>query len=552
MSPIGNQLTHLKRFMFYASLVWSLLILASLFWNLYLIRDQAEVLAEHEARANWNKDLAFRRWATRHGGLYVKTNKRTPPSPYLAHLPYRDVETLEGIKLTLMNPAYMMSQMTHEFEDMYGIKGKITGQILLNPKNKADAWELRSLKKFDMGIKETVEISDIDGDTYLRFMKPMIMREGCMLCHGHLGFKVGDIRGGVSISIPLKPYLQSAQSNKDFLINSHSLIWILGLLGIAILHFSFKQKIEQKYQVELELDELNTTLEDKVVARTLELEDLNNKISDISRSAGMAEIVSGVLHNIGNILNSINISASIANDKINHSKSKNIARVSKLINDNRTCLCDFFENHEQGKLLPDYLALLSQEVTDDNKEIKHELDYLISNIDHIKAIIKSQQDYAGGYGIIEKINIVNLIDDALKIQNQDFNKNHINVIKNHTGITSISTNKHKLLQIIVNFISNAKHALMDSSNSEKNISITTENNESTLTISIADTGIGITEADMKHLFEYGFTRKIKGHGFGLHHSAIVANELKGEIKVFSDGPEKGAEFKLTIPIDAEA
>lgn len=175
---------NIKQFAIFSAIAWTILIIVSLGWNLNLIESQAEYLASREAQANWDKDQAFRRWATRHGGLYVKPDERTPPNPYLSHLSNRDVETTDGLKLTLMNPAYMMSQMTREFEEMYGIKGSITGQVLLNPENKPDSWELIALKQFDKGVKEFTELSHINGEPYLRFMKPMVMREGCVQCHG--------------------------------------------------------------------------------------------------------------------------------------------------------------------------------------------------------------------------------------------------------------------------------------------------------------------------------------------------------------------------------
>ncbi len=243
-----------RQFALFSAIAWSLLIIISINWNLNLLQSQAIDLATFEARANWNKDQAFRRWATRHGGVYVKPDKRTPPNPYLSHLPHRDVITTEGIRLTLMNPAYMMSQMTSEFEEMYGIKGRITGQVLLNPANKADDWEMSALKQFDQGITEVTELSDIDGQPYLRLMKPMIMKEGCVLCHGHLGFKVGDIRGGVSISIPLNTYLLAESNGRKTLWISHLGIWLLGLSGIFFLSYLRQQKIIQQRETEKALN----------------------------------------------------------------------------------------------------------------------------------------------------------------------------------------------------------------------------------------------------------------------------------------------------------
>ncbi|MBL6947443.1 MAG: PAS domain S-box protein [Rhodospirillales bacterium] len=245
----------ISRYSVFAGIALTLLVVASSVWNVNHLENHAKYLATEEARANWNKDQAFRRWATRHGGLYVRPDERTPPNPYLEHLPNRDVVTTDGVKLTLMNPAYMMSQMTKEFESMYGIKGKITGQILLNPKNEADPWELNALKQFDEGVKEVSEQTDIDGSPYLRLMRPMVMKKGCVLCHGHLGFKVGDIRGGVSISVPLTPYFAAAQESKTYLISTHGVVWIIGMLTIGLVSWRGQKREIERRQVEEALRE---------------------------------------------------------------------------------------------------------------------------------------------------------------------------------------------------------------------------------------------------------------------------------------------------------
>jgi len=212
--------------------VWTGLVGFSLLWNLRNLNDQQIKHAIDEARANWNKDQAFRRWATKLGGIYVKPTPSTPPNPYLKDLDHRDVVTTDGMKLTLMNPAYMMRQMTQDFEDLYGIKGKITGKKVLNPINKPDEWELRALEAFAKdGEKEIYEQAQIDGKPYLRYMKPMYMTKGCVACHGASGFKEGDLRGGVSVSIPLTPYFEAAEEIAASMRVTHASVWLIGVMG---------------------------------------------------------------------------------------------------------------------------------------------------------------------------------------------------------------------------------------------------------------------------------------------------------------------------------
>jgi hypothetical protein len=250
-TPSSPSSSSIFRYAIFVGMALTLLVAVSSLWNIKNLDGQARYLATEEAKANWNKDQAFRRWATRHGGLYVKPDERTSPNPYLDHLPNRDVETTDGVKLTLMNPAYMMSQMTKEFEAMYGIKGKITGQILLNPKNEADPWELKALKQFDKGVKGVSEQTNIDGQPYLRLMRPMVMMKGCVKCHGHLGFKVGDIRGGVSISVPLTPYFGAAEQSKTSLLSTHGAVWITGMLTIGFVSWRGQRREVARWQGEV-------------------------------------------------------------------------------------------------------------------------------------------------------------------------------------------------------------------------------------------------------------------------------------------------------------
>lgn len=235
----GLQKRDVRRTFFIAGTFWTVFAVIAIAWTYGREEEQVNRLALKEARANFNKDLAFRRWATGHGGVYVEPDARTPPNPYLAHLPRRDVVTTDGHRLTLMNPAYMMRQMTKEFEQNYGIKGSITGLVQLNPINAPDPWERRVLEDFTRAPDEAAEVHElrqIGGAPYLRMMRPMFMTEGCVKCHGHLGFKDGDLRGGISVSVPLTAYLEDAHSQgrmAGWLFGGFWLFGVFGLIGYA-------------------------------------------------------------------------------------------------------------------------------------------------------------------------------------------------------------------------------------------------------------------------------------------------------------------------------
>ncbi|MFC1748092.1 PAS domain S-box protein [Pseudomonadota bacterium] len=216
--------------------VWTLISAVSLFWNVYNEKEHTQHVIKNEARAHFNKDQAFRYWATAHGGVYVPTNKRTPANPSLGHIPERDIDTPSGKQLTLMNPAYMVRQLMEEYSELYGVKGRIVSLKPLREKNAPDEWERKALLAFEQGVKEVFEIANIDGQPYLRLMSPMVTKEGCLKCHGIQGYKVGDIRGGVGVSVAMTPYLAIERDQIEKLMLSHVFIWLLGIVAIYVNH----------------------------------------------------------------------------------------------------------------------------------------------------------------------------------------------------------------------------------------------------------------------------------------------------------------------------
>jgi len=310
-----------------------------------------------------------------------------------------------------------------------------------------------------------------------------------------------------------------------------------------------ESEIKERLRIEHELNDLNENLEEKVNERTSELKELNEKIGDIARSAGMAEVASGVLHNVGNVLNSVNVSASVIRDNVRNSKADNLVRVVKMLEENKSNVAEFIGQDEAGKKIPKFLSLLADQLSSEKKNMYRELDELVNNIDHIKNVINMQQSYAGSYGVREKIKLSDLVEDAMRMNIQGIRRHGVKVIRSYTDIAQLYVDKHKVLQVIINIISNAKHAMVESDSEIRDLMIKISTDDDMALLEISDTGIGIAKEDISHLFEYGFKKRRDGHGFGLHHSAIVASELGGKISVESDGPGKGASFKLWLPFD---
>ena len=241
-----------SRIKFYIAtlLIWTILIVSLIFFEFYKIQEEMDNIAKTEARANFNKDQAIRHWAASHGGVYVPIDSTTQPNSALSHIIERDIKTPSGQELTLMNPAYMIRELNNYFAEYYGVVGHLTSKILMRPQNKPDDWELAALNQFEEGIKEVSEYSDIDGETYLRLMQPMVTKQACLKCHAYQGYKVGDIRGGVGISIPMKPILERANHQKKRNIFAFFLIWFIGSSGLTFGYKKVNNSMLKKEQAE--------------------------------------------------------------------------------------------------------------------------------------------------------------------------------------------------------------------------------------------------------------------------------------------------------------
>ncbi|QWV95235.1 DUF3365 domain-containing protein [Geomonas oryzisoli] len=224
-----TQMHKIRRFALFLMLLWTGGVLASFLWFYRQEQESVVEIARAEARATYEKDALYRRWATRHGGVYVAVSEKCPPNPNLAHIPERDVQTPSGRALTLVNPAYMTRQvfdMADSHQDL--VRGHITSLKPIRPENAPDPWEAAALRKFEQGVKEVSEVQILNGRPYMRLMRPFTTEAGCLKCHASQGYHVGDVRGGISASVPL-----DAGSALSGVIAgtavSHGLIWVLGV-----------------------------------------------------------------------------------------------------------------------------------------------------------------------------------------------------------------------------------------------------------------------------------------------------------------------------------
>jgi len=223
---------------------------AQLSWLIFQGSRETIELAFTEARTNCKKDCGFRSWAALHGGVYVPVTKVTKPNPYLSFIPERDIETPSGKKLTLMNPAYMLRQLQEHFSEF---NGRMVSLSPINPLNKPDVWEKEALEAFERGKMEVSEFIKMDNKPYFRFMLPVFVKKTCLKCHKQQGYKLGELRGGINVSVPITKYLE--REHKKIFIHtvSYCFIWILGLFGISISGRQIIKEINKRKKLEQEI-----------------------------------------------------------------------------------------------------------------------------------------------------------------------------------------------------------------------------------------------------------------------------------------------------------
>ena len=276
-----------------------------------------------------------------------------------------------------------------------------------------------------------------------------------------------------------------------------------------------------------------------------ELEEVHKQLLVASRQAGMAEVATNVLHNVGNVLNSVNVSASLVAERIKKSKCAGVARVAGLLA-TQTDLAAFMSG-AQGRHLPAYLQELADELHAERDASMAELSALRANVEHIKEIVAMQQGYARRGGITDTLDVRLLVEDSLRMNEGAFSRHGVTIVRDFAEVPLIQVEKHKVLQILVNVIRNAKYACAEMRGGEKRVTVRVRATPSSIEVAVIDTGIGIPAENLERIFNHGFTTRSEGHGFGLHSSALAAREIGGSLYASSAGVGRGATFTLTLP-----
>ncbi|HEV2209982.1 MAG TPA: ATP-binding protein [Verrucomicrobiae bacterium] len=285
-----------------------------------------------------------------------------------------------------------------------------------------------------------------------------------------------------------------------------------------------------------------------------QLDKLNRQLMSTSRLAGMAEVATGVLHNVGNVLNSVSVSATAVAERLRRAKVSNLKRAARLLSDHNGRLAEFLTSDPKGKILPEYLSSVAEQVANEHAGVLAKMDSLGEHIEHIKEIVAMQQNYAKVSGVYENLAVVNLVEDALRMNAAAFDRHGIELVRQYEeNVPAVCVDRHKILQILINLLRNAKYAMESRGDASKRLLVQIKTpGTGRISISILDNGVGIAPEHLTRIFNHGFTTKREGHGFGLHSGANAAREMGGSLTARSEGPGRGAEFILELPAAAAA
>ena len=279
------------------------------------------------------------------------------------------------------------------------------------------------------------------------------------------------------------------------------------------------------------------------------LDKTRKDLIEASRFAGMAEVATGVLHNVGNVLNSLNVSSTLVADGLRQSKVGSLLKLSALLQEQAGNLGAFLTQDPRGRRVPELLATLATNAVGERDRLLAEVESLQKNVDHIREIVVMQQSYATMAGVVEPLDAAALMEDSLRMNSSALARHEVRVVRDFQPVPLIVAERGKVLQILVNLIRNAKYAADEGGSADKVVTLRVAPGAAgRVILAVQDNGIGIAPDHLDRIFVHGFTTRKDGHGFGLHSSANAANEMKGSLTVHSAGPGRGATFTLDLPV----
>ena len=489
---------HVERYVWILAVVWTVIIAASLVWNVIQVRRNTLEAARIQARAAFEKDVIYRRWNAEHGGVYALVTEETRPNPYLK-VSERDVMTPLRKPLTLINPAYMTRQVHELAEEKYGVRGHITSLNPIRPDNAPDPWETEALRAFERGKTEDSSVEKMEGEGYMRLMRPLITEKGCLKCHAAQGYQEGDIRGGISVSVPLEPLWAISRMHVLTLVLGHVLLWLMGLVGVVLgtrrLRWSERER--------------------------------NRAAEALQKAKEKAEAA-------------------------NRAKSVFLANMSHELRTPLNAVLGFSQLMQQN---PETSPSQREDLEIINRSGQH----LLALINDVLDMSKIE---AGRIALkIEPFDLGELVRDVMDMMHRRAEGRGLQLILDQSSDFPryVEADSAKLRQILINLLSNAVKYTEEGGvtirlgatpaygSKAPNLQSSIFN----LQFEVEDTGIGITKQDLEHIFQpfeqLGIHPKQGGTGLGLALTKQFVEMMDGEIGVEST-VGKGSLFYVEIPV----
>ena len=548
------QIESIQRYSLILSIAWTLLVCSSFAWYWYHADQEIRKTALAQARASYEKDLIYRRWGAKHGGVYVPVNEQTPPNPHLSHIPERDIATPSGKQLTLVNPAYMTRQvyeMARE-EERLG-RGHITSLKPLRQENAPDPWEAAALKAFEQGEDEVSATVTLDGIPHIRLMRPFITEPPCLKCHAGQGYKLGDIRGGLSVSAPMGALMHDLQVSLLGGGAFHGIILLGGLAIVRIGGHKLCDNARRQYKSELDLHEQTLQLEAEIGERQQIQEHLQEQTAILEEEIAERTAMQEELNQQQQLLEEVNQSLhTMVEEAIAEMRRKDETLI------------------HQGRL-----AAMGEMINNIAHQWRQPLNNVALIIQNMQAGYQSgditpqsmERDVATAMGVIQHMS--RTIDDFRNFFRQDKEKRPFIVNKvialclefvsatlENCGIEVDMTAEDSVVatgypneyaQVILNILGNARDIMQERGTKAPRITIRLFSENGRSVVTIGDNGGGIAEEALPRIFDPYFTTREpgKGTGIGLYMSkTIIEKNMSGSLTARTvDG---GAEFRIEV------
>ncbi len=498
-----EQFFQLKSYILILAVVWTIIFAVSLAWNMVQIEHNALSSARIQARAAYKKDLLYRRWNASHGGVYVPVTDMTQPNPYLSGIDERDITTLSGKQLTLINPAAMTRNVYELTKVEYGLRGHITSLNPIRPENAPDPWETKALQAFEQGESEISSVEEMGGQKYTRLMRPLITEKGCLKCHAKQGYNEGDIRGGISVSIPMEPLWAISHRLRLRLLIGHGILWLMGLVGIAFGMQRLMRSDQERNRAEEELKKY--------------AEQLEAQAGELAQAKETAE----------------------STDRL---KSTFLASMSHELRTPLNSIIGF-----TGVILQGMAGDVNEEQRKQLIMVENSASHLLSLINDVLDISKVE---AGKVELsLEEFRLDDIAGEVVETLSPAANEKGLELVTEVPGGVMLFSDRRRMKQALMNLVGNAVKFT-----DQGNVTIAARvPGDENLEIRVTDTGIGINKEHMDKLFQpfpqidVSLNKRHEGTGLGLHLTKKLVNLLGGDISAKSEYG-RGSEFTFTMPL----